>query len=56
EGSYVGSLQEAKEMLDLVRSKHITPIPVTTRPLDDANRALEDLRNARIVGRTVLVP
>ncbi|MGI9386628.1 MAG: alcohol dehydrogenase, partial [Methyloligellaceae bacterium] len=36
EGSYVGSLQEAKEMLDLVRSKHITPIPVTTRPLDDA--------------------
>lgn len=56
EGSYVGSLQEAKEMLDLVRARGIAPIPVATRPLNQANQALDDLRNARVVGRTVLVP
>jgi propanol-preferring alcohol dehydrogenase len=32
------------------------PIPVTTRPLSEANAALQDLHHGRVVGRTVLVP
>ena len=55
-GNYVGSLAEAKEMLALVRAGKVAPIPVTTRPLAEANAALEDLRNGRTIGRTVLVP
>lgn len=56
EGSYVGSLHEAQEMLDFARRRKIAPIPVTMRPLTEANQALDDLRSARITGRTVLVP
>ena len=56
EGSYVGSLQDAEEMLELARKGGIAPIPVNTRPLHQASEALDDLRHARIVGRTVLVP
>lgn len=54
-GNYVGSLGEAKEMLALVRAGKVAPIPVTTRPLAEANAALDDLRNGRTIGRTVLV-
>ena len=56
EGSYVGSLQDAEEMLELARKGGIAPIPVNTRPLHKASEALDDLRHARVVGRTVLVP
>ncbi len=31
-------------------------IPITTRPLTEANAALDDLRAGRVVGRSVLVP
>lgn len=54
-GNYVGSLGEAKEMLELVRAGKIAPIPVNTRPLAEANAALDDLRQGRTIGRTVLV-
>ena len=53
-GNYVGSLAEAKEMLALVRAGKVAPIPVKTRPLAEANAALDDLRNGRTIGRTVL--
>lgn len=55
-GNYVGSLTEAKEMLALVRDGRVPPIPVSTRPLSEAQAALDDLRAGRTVGRTVLVP
>jgi D-arabinose 1-dehydrogenase-like Zn-dependent alcohol dehydrogenase len=53
-GSYVGSLQELKEVVALARKRKIRPTPVTTRPADEANAALEDLKAGRIVGRVVL--
>ena len=56
QGSYVGNLKETQELLDLVRSKKVKPIPVTRRALEDANATLEDLRNGRLVGRAVLTP
>jgi D-arabinose 1-dehydrogenase-like Zn-dependent alcohol dehydrogenase len=55
-GNYVGSLEEAKEMLALVRAGSVQPIPVQTRPLTEAQAALVDLRAGRTVGRQVLVP
>lgn len=56
QGSYVGSLGDAKEMMAKVRAGDIDPIPVQTRPLDQANQTLDDLREGRITGRVVLVP
>ncbi|MGI9484015.1 MAG: alcohol dehydrogenase [Hyphomicrobiales bacterium] len=53
-GSFVGSLSEAKEMLELVRSGAVTAIPVDVRPLEDANEALDDLRAGKVIGRVVL--
>lgn len=55
-GSYVGSMAEAREMLDLVKAGRIAPIPVETRPLDQTGRSLDDLREGRIVGRVVITP
>jgi propanol-preferring alcohol dehydrogenase len=56
QGSYVGNLQDTRELLDLVRAKNIPAIPVSRMPLAKANDALADLRNGRLIGRAVLVP
>jgi D-arabinose 1-dehydrogenase-like Zn-dependent alcohol dehydrogenase len=55
-GSYVGTLQEMRELLALVRAGKVKPMPVGRRRLDDVNQALEDLKAGRIVGRVVLAP
>jgi D-arabinose 1-dehydrogenase-like Zn-dependent alcohol dehydrogenase len=56
QGSYVGNLRETKELLDLVRTKNVPPIPVTKLPLSKANDALLDLQKGKLVGRAVLTP
>jgi D-arabinose 1-dehydrogenase-like Zn-dependent alcohol dehydrogenase len=53
-GSYVGNLQELKEVVALAKKGKIKPAPVETRPADEANRALEDLKAGRVLGRVVL--
>ncbi|MFT3808999.1 MAG: alcohol dehydrogenase [Micropepsaceae bacterium] len=55
-GSYVGSLPETVEMMELVRAGKIDPIPVTRRRLSEATATLDDLRKGTIVGRVVLDP
>ena len=55
-GSYVGSLPETVEMMELVRAGKIDPIPVTRRKLSEATATLDDLRKGTIVGRVVLDP
>jgi D-arabinose 1-dehydrogenase-like Zn-dependent alcohol dehydrogenase len=55
-GSFVGSLPEAQEMMELVRTGKVDPIPYQTRSLDQASKTLEDLREGKIVGRVVLTP
>ncbi|MFC3226804.1 alcohol dehydrogenase [Marinibaculum pumilum] len=55
-GSYVGSLEELRELVDLARAGHIQPVPLETRPLDAAQATLDDLRAGRIRGRAVLTP
>ncbi|HEX7969031.1 MAG TPA: alcohol dehydrogenase [Stellaceae bacterium] len=56
QGSYVGSLQEMKELLALVASGKVPPVPLSERPLEQANAALEDLKAGRVIGRTILTP
>ena len=53
-GSYVGSLQELREVVALAKKGKIRSAPVETRPADQANAALEDLKAGRVVGRVVL--
>ena len=53
-GSYVGNLQELKEVVALAKKRKLKPLPVETRPAAEANAALEDLKAGRVVGRVVL--
>jgi len=53
-GSYVGNLQELKEVVALAKKKKLKPLPVETRPAAKANEALEDLKAGRVPGRIVL--
>jgi D-arabinose 1-dehydrogenase-like Zn-dependent alcohol dehydrogenase len=53
-GSYVGNLQELKEVVALARKKKLKPLPIETRPADRAWSALEDLNAGRVAGRVVL--
>ena len=56
QGSYLGSLAEMGELMELVKRTGLPDVPVATRPLDDVNAAMGDLRNGKIVGRVVLTP
>ncbi len=56
QGSYVGSLAEAHEMMGLVKAGSVDAIPIETRPLDQAGATLDDLRHGTVVGRVVLTP
>ena len=53
-GSYVGSKADLIELLDLVRAGKVKPLPVTLRPLDQAEASLKDLAAGAVTGRIVL--
>ena len=53
-GSYVGNLQELKEVVALARRKKLKPLPISTRPGSDVNAILEDLKAGKVLGRVVL--
>ena len=55
QGSYVGSLQDMTELMELVRAGKIAPIEIHERPLAEANEALADLKAGKVQGRQVLV-
>jgi propanol-preferring alcohol dehydrogenase len=56
QGSWVGNLTELKELLDLAQSKGIAPVPTTECSLHQANDALMDLKDGKLVGRAILRP
>jgi propanol-preferring alcohol dehydrogenase len=56
QGSYVGSLPETRELIDLVRRTGLPPVPVETRPLADVNAVMSELRAGKVIGRIVLTP
>jgi D-arabinose 1-dehydrogenase-like Zn-dependent alcohol dehydrogenase len=53
-GSYVGNVQELKEVVALAKKKKLKPAPVETRPAERANEALEELKAGKVLGRIVL--
>lgn len=53
-GSYVGSLRELKEFIDLARKVKLPAIPIELRPMDQVNEALHDLEAGKVAGRIVL--
>jgi D-arabinose 1-dehydrogenase-like Zn-dependent alcohol dehydrogenase len=55
-GSFVGTLAEMKQAAALLARRPKAGVPVSRRPLAEANAAIEDLRAGRVVGRVVLVP
>lgn len=55
-GSYVGRLDEARELIALMRRGAVPAPPMHERPLAEANAAIEDLRAGKVLGRVVLKP
>jgi D-arabinose 1-dehydrogenase-like Zn-dependent alcohol dehydrogenase len=53
-GSYVGNLQELKEVVALAKKKKLKPTPVQVRPAAEVTQVLEDLKAGKVLGRTVL--
>jgi len=56
QGSYVGSPSELQELLNLVQKARPPRIPMTIRPLREANAAITDLKAGKQIGRAILVP
>ena len=56
QGSYVGTLQDLRELMALVREGKIKPLPYSTRPLSGAYDALEELKAGKVTGRVILKP
>lgn len=55
QASAVGTRQDLKEVLAMAESGKVH-CQVTTRPLESANEALEELRRGQVAGRIVLTP
>ena len=56
QGSYVGNLDELRELMALVAKGNVPRVPLIERPLDDADAALNELRSGKVVGRIILKP
>ena len=56
QGSYVGSVPETAELMALVRRTGLPDVPVATKPLEQVNAVMHDLRAGKIIGRVVLTP
>lgn len=55
-GSYVGSLEEMRELMEIARSGNLPDLPVSTKPMTEVNEALQSLRNGQVRGRIVMLP
>jgi alcohol dehydrogenase/propanol-preferring alcohol dehydrogenase len=53
-GSYVGNLQELKEVVALAKKKKLKPMPVSVRPAAEVTDILENLKAGKVLGRVVL--
>jgi alcohol dehydrogenase, propanol-preferring len=56
QGSYVGSLNELRELIALVQKTGLPSVPIRKEPLAQAATALDDLKAGKVVGRVVLMP
>lgn len=56
QGSYVGNLGQLRALIELAKAGKLPPLPIETRPLDQAEAALQDLEAGKVVGRVMLRP
>jgi len=56
QGAYTGNYKDMIELIELAKSGVVNPIVSKHYKLDDANAALEDLKNRKIIGRAVINP
>ena len=55
-GSYVGTLDELRELVALMNEQEMASVPVSTRPMAEVNAIVSELEAGRVVGRVVMVP
>ncbi|MDX2156287.1 MAG: alcohol dehydrogenase [Hyphomicrobiaceae bacterium] len=55
-GSYVGNLEDMRELMSLAMSGKVPGLPIATQPLAEAGSVLARLGEGKIVGRVVLRP
>jgi D-arabinose 1-dehydrogenase-like Zn-dependent alcohol dehydrogenase len=53
-GSYVGNLQELKEVVALAKKGKLKPMPISVRPAAEVTGILENLKAGKVLGRVVL--
>lgn len=53
-GSYVGSLKDLRELVELAQNGKVSALPVEKLPLEKVNDALNRLRGGKVTGRLVL--
>lgn len=56
QGAYTGNYHDMLELIDLARKGVINPVISKRYTLDEANTALEDLKERKILGRAVIKP
>ncbi|MBE7637387.1 alcohol dehydrogenase catalytic domain-containing protein [Sneathiella sp. P13V-1] len=54
EGTFVGSLEEMHELMDLAKQGKLQTLNLDHRPMCEADQALNDLREGKVMGRVVL--
>lgn len=53
-GSYVGSLGDMEELMELVVAGKIDPVDVETRDVSEVNRTLEEMKEGKLLGLVAL--
>lgn len=56
EGAYTGNFDDMVELIELAKKGIIKPVISKRYSLDDANQALQDLKDRKIIGRAVINP
>ena len=56
QGAYTGNYNDMIELIDLAKRGVIKPIVSKHYSMDEANTALEDLKNRKVIGRSVINP
>ena len=56
QGAYTGNYNDMVELLGLARKGTINPVISKRYSLDEANSALQDLKDRKILGRAVINP
>ena len=56
QGAYTGNYNDMIELVDLAKRRVIKPIVSKHYSMDEATNALEDLKNRKIIGRSVITP